>query len=106
MPVTPVESLSDFQALISSNDVVVVDFWATWCGPCKAMSPVFEKMASSPEFSAIKFAKVNVDAHADISQGLGISSLPTFLAFRNGEKVNGVVGANTSALQELIQKYA
>jgi thioredoxin 1 len=66
---------------MKSGHVVVIDFWATWCGPCRVISPIFEKLAERREFSAIEFYKVDVDAQEAISQQVNISAVrcPFFL---------------------------
>ncbi|GLA26254.1 hypothetical protein AnigIFM63604_010081 [Aspergillus niger] len=106
MAVTAIESISDFRTLINSGDVVIIDFWATWCGPCKMISPFFEQLASRPEFSAIKFAKVDVDTQEEISQECGIRAMPTFIVFKDGQKLDDMAGAHPGGLQGLVQKYA
>ncbi|PWY74016.1 thioredoxin [Aspergillus eucalypticola CBS 122712] len=106
MPVTAIESLRDFQTLIDSGDVVIVDFWADWCGPCRMMSPIFEQLASIPESSAIKFTKVDIDTQPEISEEVGIRSLPTFMVFKDGQKLDELVGANPPGLHTLIQRHA
>jgi len=102
MTVTPINSLSEFQDLIGSGDVVVIDFWATWCGPCRVISPVFEQLSNNERFSSIKFCKVDVDDQPDISQEVGVRAMPTFVAFKNGEKLKDLVGAVPQGLQDLL----
>ncbi|KAE8321332.1 thioredoxin-like protein [Aspergillus sergii] len=104
--VTPLNSHSEFQALINSGQVVIIDFWAEWCGPCRAISPFFEKLASDPQFSSIKFVKVNVDEQEDISQQCGIRAMPTFKVFQDGQPLDELTGANPQGLEALVRKYA
>ncbi|KAE8336255.1 hypothetical protein BDV24DRAFT_142190 [Aspergillus arachidicola] len=104
--VTPLNSYSEFQTLINSGQVVIIDFWAVWCGPCRMISPVFEKLASDPEFSSIKFVKVDVDEQEQISQECGIRAMPTFTVFKDGAKLGELTGANPPALEELVRRYA
>ncbi|KAB8200465.1 thioredoxin-like protein [Aspergillus parasiticus] len=104
--VTPLNSHSEFQDLINSGQVVIIDFWAPWCGPCRMISPVFEKLASDPQFSKIKFVKVNVDEQEDISQECAIRAMPTFLVFKDGQKLDTFVGAEPNGLHQLVTKYA
>ncbi|KAE8313735.1 thioredoxin-like protein [Aspergillus transmontanensis] len=104
--VTPLNSHSEFQDLINSGQVVIIDFWAEWCGPCRMISPVFGKLASDPQFSSIKFVKVNVDEQEDISQECAIRAMPTFQVFKDGQKLDTFVGADRNGLHQLVAKYA
>ncbi len=84
---------SNFDKIISENSLVLVDFWASWCGPCKMMHPVFERMAK--KFPSIKFARVNVDQNQNIAMKYGVQSIPTFIMFSAGtvsDKLLGAVG--------------
>ncbi|ESK89058.1 thioredoxin [Moniliophthora roreri MCA 2997] len=104
MPVKPIESYDEFNKIINSGKVVVIDFWATWCGPCKVISPIFEQLSNLPESADVEFYKVDVDTQTDIAAEVGIRAMPTFVAFRNGEKIQGqeLIGANPTALQTLV----
>lgn len=79
------------QEVLNSNVPVLVDFWASWCGPCKMMSPVVEEIAKEMEGKA-KVCKVNVDDEQELAMKYGIMSIPTFLIFKDGKVVNSVVG--------------
>jgi thioredoxin len=75
------ESKTDtFDATITRNDIVVVDFWAPWCGPCKSFAPVFEQV--SDENPDIKFVKINTDEESELAGHFGIRSIPTLMIFR------------------------
>ena len=90
---TPVVELTleNFNQEIRNNDLLLVDFWAEWCGPCKSMHPIFTRMAK--KYKRIRFARVNVDNAQDIAMKYGVQSIPTFIMFKNGEIANTMVGA-------------
>ena len=80
-----------FDHEVSKNDLLLVDFWAEWCGPCKSMHPVFTRMAK--KYKQIRFARINVDNSQDIALRYSVQSIPAFIMLRNGEIVNRMVGA-------------
>jgi thioredoxin 1 len=90
MPVMELTS-QDFDQKKSENELLLVDFWAEWCGPCKSMHPIFSRMAK--KYKSVRFARVNVDNAQDIARRYGVQSIPTFIMFKNGEVVNTMVGA-------------
>ena len=74
----------------NSDKVVIVDFFATWCGPCKMLTPIFEELSNTME--AVDFVKVDIDKSLDIAREYNISSVPTMMIFKNGEVVDKIVG--------------
>jgi thioredoxin 1 len=91
----------DFERTITDNDIVLVDFWADWCGPCKRFAPIYEK--ASQEHSDITFAKLDTDANQELTGQLGIEGIPTLMAFREGVLVFNQAGALPGpALQQVI----
>ena len=73
------------------NGLTLVDFWATWCGPCRMVAPIVEELAS--ETPDVTFAKVDVDENPDVAMGLGITSIPTLMLFKDGKLVDRLIGA-------------
>ncbi|MFN8369340.1 MAG: thioredoxin [Bacteriovoracaceae bacterium] len=82
--------------VLKSGKTVVVDFWAEWCGPCKALAPVLEAVANELGEKAV-VVKVNVDENAELSQKYGIRGIPTLIFFKNGEIKNTLVGNQPKA---------
>ncbi|KAK4154544.1 thioredoxin-like protein [Chaetomidium leptoderma] len=106
MTIHNIASLEEFKETIAKNPVVILDAFATWCGPCKAIAPQVAKWAQDPEFKdKTYFAKFDVDAVPALAQELGIRAMPTFTIFKDGEKVDEFLGANPPVLLKLLQKY-
>lgn len=82
---------------VTKNGVALVDFWATWCGPCRMLSPVIDELAGEFEGRAA-ICKVNTDHEQELSAKFGIRSIPTILFMKNGEIVDQIVGATSKAV--------
>ena len=95
---------ADFNATIEGQTPVLVDFWAPWCGPCRAIAPILEEIAREFEGKAL-IAKVNVDSCPDIASQFGVRSIPTLLLFKGGKIMEQMVGMNAkSGIVSLLQK--
>jgi thioredoxin 1 len=88
---------SNIQGYLDGDKLVVVDFWAPWCGPCRAIAPVFEELAEAYGTQAV-IGKCNVDENTDLPATYGIRNIPTILFFKNGEVVDKQVGATTKVV--------
>ena len=92
-----------FDKLIAGETPVLVDFWATWCGPCRMVAPIVAQIAQEQE-GVVKVGKVNVDEEPGLAGQFGISSIPTLMVFKNGELVNTAVGVRPKEQIEALLK--
>lgn len=101
-----IHNVDEFNKILEnySNDIIIIDFWATWCGPCMTFAPVFEKIFQEHSNEVI-FLKVNVDLNEAITRQYGISGIPTTLFIKNRKVIQKVVGAtNYNHIKLIIQK--
>jgi thioredoxin 1 len=83
---------SNFKTEVSKYPILLIDFWAPWCGPCRMISPIIEQMAR--EYTGkVVFGKVNIDENQIIAQSFGVQSIPTMIIFKNGKAVDVIIGA-------------
>lgn len=99
-----IEDQSHFQEVTSTHNLVLVDCYADWCGPCQMMEPTIESLAAESDAAV---AKVDVDRHQHLAQQLGAQGVPTLVVFADGEPVERVVGAqDRTTLEQLLQRAA
>ena len=101
--VKEVESAGEFAQEIKGPGLVVCDYFATWCGPCKAIAPFIEEL--SKKYPSVKFIKLDVDKVEEVSQERGVKSYPTFQFFLKGEQVDEMSGANTEELEGKVKRH-
>ncbi|KAK2615495.1 hypothetical protein N8I77_002245 [Diaporthe amygdali] len=110
MAVNHISSPAEFQSLLDKTMYVVTDFYADWCGPCKAIAPMYEQFAKASTVPGyLAFAKVNVDNVQQVAVQYGVSAMPTFMFFKNGKQVavNGqalIRGADVPSLKAATEK--
>ncbi|GAA5885402.1 hypothetical protein JCM6882_009605 [Rhodosporidiobolus microsporus] len=101
-----ISSLPELNKLLAAKKerLTVIDFHATWCGPCKAVAPKFEQFAN--QYRNVTFVKVDVDQAQDIARAYGVSAMPTFVFVKNERKVHQVRGADVNAIEAGIKQYS
>ena len=96
---------SNFAQTINKYPLLLVDFWAPWCGPCKMMSPIIDQVGKE-YISKLVVGKVNVDENPNISGQFGISSIPTLILFKRGQVVNNIIGSvSKSRIDEMVKMH-
>ncbi|KAF8013009.1 hypothetical protein BT93_I1004 [Corymbia citriodora subsp. variegata] len=92
-----------FNTVKDTSKLMVIDFAAAWCGPCRMMEPAVNAMAS--KFADVEFAKIDVDELSDVAQEFGVQAMPTFVLVKKGTEVDRIVGAKKDELERKIQKH-
>ena len=87
---------SNFDELVKKSRVVLVDFWAPWCGPCRRLNPVLEELSNELD-SQVSFLKLNTDENGETAMRFGVMSIPTLIIFKEGQKVDQLIGAHPKA---------
>lgn len=102
--VSQVSSKAEFEQALKHDGLVVVDFFATWCGPCKMIAPILDKFAA--EYTQVKFIKVDVDEVGELASEYEITAMPTFLFIKDGKVVEKTQGANPNKLKQTLASLA
>ncbi|XP_043107337.1 thioredoxin-like [Puntigrus tetrazona] len=94
------------KALAEAGDkLVVVDFTATWCGPCQSIAPFYKGLSENPDYANVVFLKVDVDDAQDVAQSCEIKCMPTFHFYKNGKKLDDFSGSNQDKLEDMVKRY-
>ena len=97
-------TVANFDELVKKDGLCLVDFWANWCGPCKMMHPVLEKLDEELN-GDVKIGKINIDNDPELASKFGVMSIPTFMVFENGELKNTLVGTQSlETLKKIMKK--
>jgi len=102
--VVVVANTSSFESYLSRPGLVVADFTATWCGPCKRIAPTFSNLSN--EYPNVTFLKVDIDENEELANRFSITGVPAFVFFKSGQEVTRIVGANEAKLKESVQSWA
>jgi thioredoxin 1 len=99
-----INSANQFHTLLKQSTYVLADFHATWCGPCKAIAPTYNQLATQHTASNLTFTKIDVDAQQQLAREYSVTAMPTFLLFKDGVVVETIRGANPPALKSAVER--
>ncbi|KZO91245.1 thioredoxin [Calocera viscosa TUFC12733] len=107
MSVTPITSLQQFQALLNSKKLFVINFWANWRGPCRIQKIVFEKLAAQKDVNEkIEFFSVDIDEQSEIVQEVAVRTVPSYMVFKDGSKIDECTGTYVGKVETMIIQAA
>ena len=102
-----IESTSHFSTLLASSSIVVADFYADWCGPCKQIAPIYEQLSAQlSRPNKITFTKINTDNQQELVRSYGVTAMPTFMIFKNAQRIESIQGADPRKLSAAVKKLA
>ena len=101
-----ISNIDELRKAFEHSNIVVLDVFASWCGPCKVISPYFQELATTYSSPNMRFYKYNCGDDNDLAHFLEVSSIPTFIVFENGELAERMSGANKTDLTNLVKRYA
>ncbi|MCJ1261542.1 Cytoplasmic thioredoxin isoenzyme 2 [Lobaria immixta] len=103
MGVHNINNRDEYNAAIKDTSPLLIDCFATWCGPCKTIAPVIAEFSN--KHTGMRFYKLDVDEVPDVAQELGVRAMPTFILFKNGEKVGEIVGADKNSIEAAVLEH-
>ena len=102
-----IESTSQFSTLLANSTIVVADFYADWCGPCKQIAPIYQQLAQTlSKPNRVTFTKINTDKQQELSRAYGVTAMPTFMIFKNARVTDTIKGADPQRLSAAVKKLA
>lgn len=102
-----IESTIQFSNLLASSVIVVADFYADWCGPCKQIAPIYEQLSAQlSKPNKITFAKINTDQQQDLARSYNVRAMPTFMIFKNSQQIHFIEGADPKKLSQVVKDLA
>lgn len=105
--IVEIQSTAEFSTLLSSSTIVVADFYADWCGPCKQIAPIYQDLSAAlAKPNKITFTKINTDRQQELARSYGVTAMPTFMIFKNARVTDTIQGADPRRLSAAVRKLA